>query len=163
MDLAYSWYQRGWGHRFVDDPLSFIPVFKSKDGGFVPSFLYKWNGKFKKMPETDRIINSILVLNSMNKDIIRQLPSKQRKQVLIITYEDLVERTGKALKQIGYFLGVTVSPRMPKILKRENCPKEISLKQRQAKIESIKKIASKKMFNNMMRLAEDYEEHFFGR
>lgn len=163
IDLIHSWYVRGWGHRFSDDPLSFVPVFKGKCGGYVPWFAYEWSKEFRKMPEIDRVINSILVLNKMDMGVIKSLSFRQKKQVLMITFEDLVERTDKTLEQIGSFLNIIISPRMPKILKNENCPKEISLKQRQVKAMNIKKIASRKMFNNMMRLAEHYEKHFLGK
>jgi len=163
IDLIHSWYARGWGHRFSDDPLSFVPVFKGRYASYVPWFAYGWSKEFKKMSQIDRVINSILVLSKMDMDIMISLSRTQKEHILVVTYEDLVERTDKALKQIGSFLNIKISPRMPKILERENCPKEIPLKQRQTKIEKIRKIASKKMFNNMMRLAEYYEEYFLNK
>lgn len=157
VDVIHSWYLRGWGHRFLSDPLSFIPLIKSH-GRSVPWYAQDWSEEYEAMSDIDRIVKSISVINEWGEAAYQMLSEEQKKQIHYVAYENLVEDTYTEINNLAAFLNTTVVPKMPVILAKERCPQHILLEKRDQKVDDIKKIAGKEMFGLMMDLADQYEK-----
>lgn len=156
IDLIYSWHKRSWGKRQISDPLSFCPVMR-KAGCVFPWYASGWEREYAAMPGIDRIIRIMLELSRMEKSAYRSLDGVQKKQVLFVRYEDLVEKTELELKRVGRFLRVRPRPELTWILKREKCPRCLLPEERLKKAKAIRKIAGKKLFDLMIKLSFEYE------
>lgn len=156
VDVIHSWYLRGWGRRFGADPLSFTPAANGNKGP-VPWHAYDWRDEYEASCEADRVIKCIASLTEMCAQTYQSLSAKQKKQILFVRYENVVENTYTQIERICAFLNAQPSKGMPVIMAREKCPGKISLNERARKISDLKKNASKKAFALMMRLSKDYE------
>ncbi len=151
IDLVSSWYKRGAGRRYGIDPKVFKTPFKGKNGS-VPWFLPQWN----ELSEIDRIILSIKRLNDMYEASYKSLPTKYKKKILFVLYEDILSSPKDIIKKLEKFLDKKSLPEMKLILKREKLPATEKLELRGKKLEEIKKIASKKYFNILLKLENKY-------
>lgn len=156
VDTMHSCYQRGWGRRIGLDPLSFTPATNGHKRP-VPWYAYEWREEYEASCEADRVIKGIAALTEMCTQTYLFLSSKQKKQILFVRYENVVENSYTEIERMCSFLDTESSAGMPVILAREKCPKKISLEERDWKISNLKKFASKEAFAIMMRLAKDYE------
>lgn len=158
VDVAHSWLLRGWGSRFGFDPLSFIPVVKGKQN-YVPWYASDWKDEYEKASEIDRIIKSIAALLKYGKETYDSLDDDQKKRILVVSYENLVEQTNEVISLICSFLETEPSDSMPQILSRERCPGRLPEEKRKKKAEEIGTLASKDCYSLLMKLAKEYKEY----
>lgn len=157
VDIVHSWFIRGWGDRHIFDPLSFIPLIKGEKHP-VPWYANEWKEEYESLSDIDRIIKSIATLLDFEKKSYQSLNEDQRKQIVIVRYEDLVEHTNEAIGIMCSFLETEPSEYMPQILTREKCPKNLPTENQENKSEEILSIASKDNFSLLLKLARDYEK-----
>lgn len=157
VDLIHSWYRRGWGHRFGEDPLSFIPVIKGNQR-YVPWYAYDWKDEYEKMSEMDRIVRSIKTLFELGEKVYNSLSEEEKKQILFVSYENAVEKTEAEIGKVAAFLDTKPCPGIEDVFKRENCPSKLSLEKRQKKADEIRLLADKKLFDEIMKMSSRYEE-----
>lgn len=158
VDVAHSWLLRGWGSRFGSDPLSFIPVVKGKKN-YVPWYASDWKDEYEKASEIDRIIKSIAILLKYGKETYDSLHEDQKKKILVVSYENLMEQTNEAISLICSFLETQPSDSIPQILSRERCPSRLPEEKRKKKAEEIGSLASKDCYFLLMKLVKEYEEY----
>jgi hypothetical protein len=157
IDIVNSWLLRGWGNRFEqDDVLAFIPLVKNNELQF-PWYVNGWEEEYYNISEVDRIIKCIDTIMSMEETAFKALSADQQKNVLVIRYENLVEQTDKEIHRMEQFLNRKSSNRMPDIMRRENCPSEISLEKRMEKMNDISTKASKIYIDILLSRVEAYE------
>jgi len=157
IDLVHSWYLRGWGHRFIDDPLSFTPVIATKDSP-VPWYFFERQEEYASLTQMDRIINSIAILFDLEQAAYAALPANKKEQVMLVNYENLLEKTETEVKRLGDFLKVNPSKNLPSILAKEGCPKVIPAAARKKKKQTIKELASPEIFELLNFLVSEYEK-----
>ena len=157
VDVVHSWFLRGWGRRFEQsDLLAFIPLVKNNELQF-PWYVNGWEEEYYNISEIDRIIQGIDNLMKMEEDTFKSLDKDQQKNILIICYENLVEKTEKEISRLEYFLDNKSSISMPNIMQNEKCPNKISLKNRTKKMHDIKNEASKKYIDLLLSRVDAYE------
>lgn len=156
VDVIHSWYLRGWGRRFGADPLSFTPAANGNKGP-VPWHAYEWRDEYEASCEADRVIKCIAALTEMCAQTYQSFSAKQKRQILFVRYENVVENTYAEIERICAFLNTEPSGGMPVIMAKEKCPGKISLNERARKVSNLKKDAGKKAFALMMKLSDDYE------
>ena len=99
VDLVYSWIKRGWGYRFLNDPLSFdLNIYHNEVN--VPYFAIDWAGEYHASNEHDRVIKSIVY---MTEEENRVIDSKQD-DICCIYYDNLVQQPNLAIDKICNFL-----------------------------------------------------------
>ena len=157
IDVIYSCLLRGWGKRFGSDPLNFTPSVNSPYGP-LPWLAYEWKEEYKRLSETDRVIKSIYSLTQMCKETYRKLEQKQKKRILFVRFEHVVERTNDEIDSICSFLGTKPLESLPVILTREKCPNEISVRKRRQKMDHIHGKASSQGYDLMVELVREYEK-----
>ena len=62
VDLAFSWIQRGWGHRYSSgDPLNYDLIFQyAYTDSYVPYFAIDWSEEYLQANEYDRVVKSVI-------------------------------------------------------------------------------------------------------
>jgi hypothetical protein len=113
IDIAYSWYIRGWGDRFGVDPLSFVPAVKGKQIP-IPTFAKNWGDKYKNMNNAERVVSSVLHLAKMEKANIEPHDLK-----LTVYYENLITAPLSVVDDISAFLIKKPHKSISNIIKKE--------------------------------------------
>jgi hypothetical protein len=160
VDIIHSWYLRGWGRRFGTDELSFEPSIIGKTVP-IPWSASDWKEEYEVMSEADRVIRSVAALTAWGEEAYLPLTERQKAQIHTTSYERIISNTNEELEAMGSFLKMDISRRMAMILAREQLPRSLDLKQRTKKIEDIRGLASKDMFDLMMHLSARYENDDF--
>ena len=155
VDLAHSWFVRGWDHRFHSDPFSFCPIIQRPEGP-SPWFL---TDAVDDSAGADRIIDSIATIGSMAEAAYGALTDQQRRQILVTSYERLVEDTAEELERIAGFLGIVARKQLAQIMAREECPKKIKPDARKKKLDELIANASAAKAKVLTELSERYEHH----
>lgn len=155
LSLVYSWYHRGFGHRWGTDLKEFSIVLDNK--GFpVPWFAWDWKDFWKNSCEMDRIIKSILWLDNMNKGFYDSLVDKHKKKVFFVRFENLLSKPDFIARQLSYFLD-RVTFDLFKVLNYEKLPNKVFNADVDKKISFIEKNASSDFFDLLMKAEDDYK------
>lgn len=157
VDVVHSWHVRGWGHRLLSDPLSFIPMLES-NAGPVPWYFRECGEDYHSLSGIDRIIRSVVLLSQLAAKEYEALSVEQKNRILFVPYEALVEKTIEQVDCMSSFLGCKPLKEMALILARERCPRLLPTGQRDNKISEIKHIASPAIFRMLIDLSENYQE-----
>lgn len=157
VDLVFSWYKRGTGKAYLTDSRIAKAIVQGKYGA-VMWFMHKWKDVYHQLSEMDCIILTIKTLSDMYKATYRNLPQKYQKRILFVSYEDVLSNSNKIIKTVGNFLNKKPLPEIKLILKKEKLPAPESSELRNQKLETIKKKASKKYFDILVKLNDEYKK-----
>jgi len=162
LDTVYSWYKRDLGSRYGNDPRVFTLLIKKNKK------TYPWynalNGYDKKKYNAcEKCVEHVINLNQYATSNLKNI--HLNKNVLITTYEKLTNNPLEELKRISNFLGTKTNKKTIEFIKRE----KLSLKKKffeprvrfDKKINLIKKLCSKKIFEKLIILNEEYEKNFY--
>lgn len=157
VDIAHSWFVRGWGNRFGQDPLAFIPVVEEKDG-LIPWFAQDWDRSYLSMNEKERVMMSISSLMSLDQKAYSGLDADERKQILFVPYELFVEEPLTVTAEIGHFLEDEPFENMEEVLRRERVFRKLSLSEREnKKRELISADVSEEIIERFQSCIDEYE------
>jgi hypothetical protein len=156
VDLVNAWYTKGIGR----DRMNFGIRIKGTSGS-VPWFTYPWLDSFDTLCEMDRIILSILTLESLAKETYRSLPVMQQQQILFVSYETMASSPLNEIKTIAEFLQTSVRNSVSSfvagnIFQKRGMANLTS--SRELKMQFIQKHASTEMFQRLEEAAEEYEQ-----
>jgi hypothetical protein len=158
IDIASSWYIRGWGKRFGLDPLAFIPVVEGQKGP-QPWYTIAWQEDYHDLAQADRVINSICSIYDYDKVVMDSYVEKIKDRVLIINYEELFANPYHTIAKLEEFLSSAAYPNMADILAREGCPKDIPLAERKAKFNKLKSSGgSEDSVERLVQISLEYEK-----
>ena len=132
-DMIFSWYKRGFGHRYNSDPSSFDILLKYKNI-LCPYYVAGLEKKWIKMNEVEKCAQ--IVLSLIKKSIKNQKKSKLNKRIYTTKYENIVQNPDEEIKKICKFLNTKSTSHTKRILKLEGCPKIID-KDKQLKKEKF--------------------------
>jgi hypothetical protein len=155
-DLIHSWFVRGWGRRFGNDPLAFTPVIDGP-GGPTPWQAYGYQAEYEKMNEAERVIRDVAALTEFSATAYGSLDAARKSQILFVRYENLVEKPHEEIARMNAFLGTEASEGMPAILAREKCPGTVSLEKRRSKAGELAAKSGPAMAALLRRLSDAYE------
>ena len=161
IDLAYSWFKRGWGKRYGIDPKAFALVLDGKDGP-VPWFAYDWIEEYETSSEIDRVIKSLYHINEMIKKTYAELSEEDKKKIHFLSYENLSAKMDEEIEKIAKFLGRKVLPEIGIIKEREKLPRGGIKLKREEKLEEIKRIASSEALSMLQDMVKDYDKKYTG-
>ena len=125
VDLVHSWYRRGWGRRWVDDPLVLTFTVESEHG-LAPWYDILVGRRYGELNEMDRVIFMIEALEMKVIETFESLSAQQKSQILWICFEDFVTAPDTDMARIMSFLGTRSTPKTAGQLKRERCPRVFS-------------------------------------
>lgn len=121
VDLAYSWFRRGWGHRWGADPLAFIPTLESP-GGPVPWFAAEQPEDYLAASPVDRIINGILTVLDLARKICDRLAPERHQRIHFVCYERLLSEPERTIEDVAAFLNTEPLDGIADVLAREGLP-----------------------------------------
>jgi hypothetical protein len=127
IDLIYSWSKEGIHERSSNESFNFWPNIKGKSGS-IPWYVSDWSDEFESIYGIDRIVKSIAHLIKLQSKAMDSLSLNQKKQILTIKYEEVVEDTHSVIKTIGSFIETKPFDNIEEILNRENCPRALPIK-----------------------------------
>jgi len=155
VDLAYSWYKRGLGKRWVNDPKIFTIAIEGPTGP-RPWFFNDWAKEYEKLPEMDRIIHSLSNVVKMSKDSYKALNPRQKEKIYFTTYEELVSNIDNEAKGFAKFFQKKISVDMEKIKQKEMLPIENPRSFRSSKFDEIEKAAAKDSIELLLNMEKAY-------
>ena len=159
-DLIFSCIKNGFGWRHENDPIAFHIVFEAEPEP-IPWYAIDWKEEYLSLPDVDRVIKSIDYLNKLEFEVYNSMTEKQKHNIHIVRYEDLVERTNETIQMLCKFLGKKPLEGMPSVLARERVPKILDIKERDEKSIFIKKKASERYYDIFLEMVERYQEEMF--
>ena len=130
-----------------------IIMFKKNKNVFPLYFLNNYR-EYPKKNTMDRVIDEVLFC--LKKEYLNYKKFKNDKNCLFIENEDFAVNSDRNISQICKFLKTKRSNFTKKIMKRENCPREIDPKVYQEKLKKIKFLSTTKSFQKLL----DFEKVF---
>ena len=126
IDIIYEWDLKNFGRRIGDDPTDLQYLIKYNKET-VPEIVSGWGNIFMDLNPLERIVHMIYCCFKRNLDAIKL--NNNRKNFVIINFEDLITDTDSVINRIGKFIKLEPLPALSSILARENCPRELDPKQ----------------------------------
>jgi hypothetical protein len=167
IDMVCSWYNRGWGKRFGNDPLDFNPALTGLNQTPIPIEVFGWQPHYESLSEIERVIKHLEFSYKTCLSTYDNLSLIDKKKIMFISYESLVTDPIKQINRISRFLKTKLSESISVILAKENCPAYLSANNRTKKIKAIKSAAlnksltilhkiEKKYYTKMLKLAKSH-------
>ncbi len=155
IDLAYSWVKRGWGNRFVNDQLSFDPIYLH-NGNMVPFFAVKWAEEYLACNnEYDRVVKSIVYITESESCVIEN----NKYNIHCAYYDNLIEQPNKEMIKICNFLKRSPHESMYETIDKERIDIDF-LAQRSEKMEYLRRgIEDDVFFDRLLTLSKKYEQN----
>lgn len=160
--LVYSWYKRGYAERLAGDPTFFMFPFNGKYGP-VPWFAVHWEKSFYDLGHVDRVIASIVELDTRYREAYAHFASSQREHICIVRYEDILADPNEVIKRIAQFIKKKERLEMKDILVREKLPNNTLPGEISQKRDELKTLASPEYFDKLIALEQLYYSHPFGQ
>lgn len=162
IDTVYSWYTRGLGTRYGNDQRIFTLLIK-KNKNIFPWYNALNNYKNKNYNNCEKCIQHVLNLNRYSNINLRN--NNLNKNTHIITYENLTNNPQYELKKISNFIGTKTNKLTKKFILRENLSLKKTLFKPKIKfdykVRIIKKLSSKKLFEELIKLNHKYEKNHY--
>ena len=159
IDLVYSWYKRGLGNRFGNDPRVFTLLLKKNKKPY-PWYLYNFSKKFIHMNNCERSIYYVILLTK--KSIKEYKKINNKKKIYLTTYEKIVEETNKEILNISKYLNKNFNKKTLNFIKKERLPKKIKNKERANKLKFIKNKVNPKIFKELVLFSKKYNKNLYG-
>ena len=162
IDIIHSWLKKDYGKI---EPKSKLDLFQIGIGpticgekGYLPWYAYPIKNDYESLNQTDRIIAIVDTVKKLNSQGFKNLSDNNKKKIMFLNYEKLIQNTNQTVDEISKFLGNHRSEFMDKILERENCPNIIDLEERQKKKQIILNKATRKYVAILEMLETNYVE-----
>jgi hypothetical protein len=156
IDQVDTWWRRGWGTRFSKDPAAYTPSLKFKDTA-VPFYAHGWEEDYLEITPMNRIIKMLYHLQLGNRNAYEALTENEKKQILVIRFEDFILNTYDHVKKIADFLETEETKATKEAIKYQGCPRIQNMDKKIKKFENIKKEASTKYLHLLDEMIEDYK------
>jgi hypothetical protein len=150
IDVAYSWYMRGWGERFGTDPLAFIPTLEGERGIPIPVYAKNWIDKYENMNKCERVVSSVIYL--MKEEEVNV--NMYNDDILPVFYENLMIDPYATIEIISNFLETPPHSSISKIIENEVRTFDFSL-ERKNKIKILKSKMKNPMLFDSLKDCED--------
>ena len=160
IDLVYSWYKKGYGKINPEGVLRMNPDINIFDTT-LPWFAKDWECSFSELSEVDIVIKLIKSIYDCIDNKLNNLSDLERKQILIIKYEDLILNTDKTIRGIGDFLNITYSSKLDEILVREKCPNTSTIDNHDKKSLLVFKQATTKYAEILKSMEKKYNANIY--
>ena len=159
--LAMSWYKRGLGYRYGKDYRMFTLLIK-KYKKFLPWYDVVSNTNKSAVNDLEKCINYVHFLTKKSVENYQKLEKKDKKKILITSYERIVENTDEELKIISNFLNTKLSIHTNSFVKKENCPKKIDREKIDYYRSYIKTKVKKNIFERLVSLEKEFNNSIYG-
>ena len=159
VDNIYSWYTRGWGERFFDDPTSFTLSIEH-DGKILPWYCAGYEAEWCALNPMERCVRTVVDL--LEQAVEQHKKAAQPDRILTLTFEDMVERTDGEMARIYAFLDRGPTAWTGHFLQQANCPRVLDPAARQAKLDTLRDGISPELFGSVVAISASYEDGLYG-
>ena len=159
VDLVYSLDTRGHGSKIGVNPRLWQLAIRSKNGD-IPYYASGWIDEYVKLSPIDRLINMAQCFNEEGLGKYESLSQPVRKQILFVPFEKFAVSPFQYMELISRLIGSKTTKQTEKALKRQMVPRQINLKEREKKLKSIKKRASREYLRILDSLSNEYESKY---
>lgn len=156
IDMAYSWYNRGWGERFGYDPLAFVPTIEH-DGQPVPWFAATYAADYTKASPIDRVLMFVLKLLKMCEKSLEALSPEQRSCIHMLPYEYLLMDPEREITKLADFLGTQPLDTLAGLIKSENLKGRSTTEPIREKFQQMQEIATPRLIDPLVEAGREYE------
>jgi len=156
IDIVYDWYSNNFGSEFYLTKTNQL-LLVNWENNIVPYYAIGWENEYINMNQMDRCISMVFHLEKHHKKSKESLTKKQLKNLFIVNFEEMVTNPEPILSKICLFLKTNVSLNTQNIMERERVPRIPNKKDYKNKLIKIKKLASKKSFDLLMRMIDNYK------
>lgn len=158
VELAYSWIKKNLGGNNYKNSNNMIATLEYKNK-YLPFYVLGWEDKYLRLSKYDRIIAAIKFLDDKKKAELRKLNSSQKNKILTIYFDQFVNKKN-SIKKLEKFLKLKKTKYTLKVLKKNNCPREIFTKELDIKRNFLKKRLSKKYFDQITKMEKKYINNY---
>jgi len=158
VDTIYSWWQRGWGERFSNDPQSGTLSLVYNDS-IVPWYCAGFEEEWLNLNPVERCVHLVLFLTY--KSIEQYNKARDKERIFLITFEDFVEKPDQKIMEICSFLGTTTTEYTKQFVSQSKCPRVINIKDREDKLKEIRSRTSNNLFNEICKISDEYEDNCY--
>ena len=155
IDQIDAWWRRNWGSRYGVDPMSLTPCFEVDDEA-VPFYAFGWGKEYLEMEPMDRIIKMLYQLQFGNRKAYEALSDSEKKQIMVVRYEDFISNTYIFVDLISKFLDAEKTKYTKKIIKKQGCPRIQIPEKKVARYKNIIKNSSSESLILLEEMIEDY-------
>ena len=156
VDLIYSWYRKGYGSNFYDNPRNALLTIEWNKKTY-PYYAYGWEEEYENLSEIDRIVKMINMIQSFGKDVYSLISEKKRKNIMFIKFDEMVQRPLPIINKISIFLGTKKTKYTSIIMDQENVPRKLKRQERLKKQEEIKGLATENSIKLLDIMIDQYE------
>jgi len=158
VDNIHSWYLRGYGERYQNDP-RFFTLSIEYNRKILPWYCLGYEEEWLSLNPMERCVRSATDL--IERSIIQQRKAEFPNRIHTITFEDFVQNTEFEMQRIGEFLGCTTTPWTKHFLTKARCPRVLDPKDRTRKLNEFKSALSNELYGKLMELSEQYEDGLY--
>lgn len=158
IDNAYSWWTRGWGERFGNDPRAFtltIEFLGKKLPWYCCGYEKLWLSA--NLMERCALTVSDLILRS----IAQYRRALIKKRIMLLRFEDFAASPDMEIARICKFLDVRTTDLTPFFIHQARCPRSIDLKARKRKLNEFKRSTRPAILKRLLDLSDHYESSFY--
>lgn len=159
VDNIYSWYTRGWGERYQNDPRSFTLSIQHENQIF-PWYCMGYEQEWLALNPMERCVRTALDL--LERSVAQHKTAKQPRRIHAITFENIVQHTDEEMAKISDFLGAPQTVWTSHFLQKARCPRVLKCEDLDKKINEFRAGVSAELFGKLMNAAEAYERDVYG-
>ena len=161
IDTIHSWYKRGWGNRFdKEDPRSFTSLFRYK-GKTLPHYAIGCEEKYFSLNEMEKCVFLHNLLLEMSLHEYQKLSNKQKENILLIKFEDVISDPDIEIDRICSFLDSSKTEHTNTAFIKAKVPRDIVLEKREQKLSEIKRAVNQDLFDDLINLENQYNNNLY--
>jgi hypothetical protein len=159
IDNLYSWWTRGWGERFFNDPRGFT---LNISYGEIPIPWY-CAGYEEQVVDLNPYEKCCMIgMDLINRSVEKQKNAKHPDKIMTITFEEMVQRPQGQLQRISKFINKNSTKYTSEFLQAARCPRVLDPKDKEQKLTIFKNNIDPKLFDELAEMAENYERDTYG-
>ena len=157
VDVMDAWMRRGFGIRFGNDPLQ-LTMCVEYLGSEVPYIALGWKDIYINATPLERIVRMVESMWDLSISTYESLSENMTEQIFFVSFEEFVQNPRPYLHRLASFVGSNVTRHTQGILRRENCPRTLSITDRDKKQRQFEDELSHEYTHKIHRLIHEYEE-----
>lgn len=156
-DLIFSWFNKGYGSDFYDNPRNALLTINWGDN-ILPYYAHTWEEEYINLPEMGRIIKMVNMIQNKGEKAHRSLSAKYKKNIFFIKYNNILSNPEVAIENISKFLETKQSFHTPIAKRNARVPRKIKLDERKKKQNTIKKLSNQETYHLLLSMIDQYEK-----
>jgi hypothetical protein len=156
IENIYEQHKRNFGTRIGNDPRE-LQLSYTFDNQSIPIIAIGREKEYIEANPSERLVLMVDIMFRRNVQGYLDLSPREKENIFFIEFEEFVQSPMKDLKRLESFLGQKFTKRAKRILKRENCPRNLSTGERNQKVHRIENELGPRYKQILSELLIDYD------